>query len=94
MVDKKQVSRTSRRIVFAPHAHRHGYTIDDVAYAVENMIEAEVSPQRNGSSEVRFTGMHLDSLVPSLEVVMKVFPNGKIIIYHVNAETGNFFKEA
>lgn len=79
------------RLVFAASASKHGYTIDDVAYAYEHVIEHD-EREHDGAWYIKFTGRHHgDPLVPSIEVEMKRLANGRVVVFHVNAEQGNFW---
>ncbi|MCI1649746.1 hypothetical protein [Bifidobacterium tibiigranuli] len=80
-------------VLFAKSADRHGYTIDDVTYAVTHPIR-RASFDRDGARYVKLTGEHHgDPLVPSIEVMMKILPGRGIVVFHVNAEQGNFWSK-
>ncbi|MFT8705484.1 hypothetical protein [Bifidobacterium aquikefiricola] len=78
-------------IVFATSASRHGFELDDVTYAYQHIIRRRVM-QHDGETYIKFTGRHHgDPLVPSIEVMMKHAADGRVIVFHVNAEQGNFW---
>ncbi|OZG64835.1 hypothetical protein BAQU_1977 [Bifidobacterium aquikefiri] len=78
-------------MVFARSAERHGYTVADVLFAYQHLIRRKVLV-RGGERYLKFTGRHHgDPLVPSLEVMMKIIPGQGIVVFHVNAEQGNFW---
>ena len=81
----------SFRPVFATSATKHGFTVADVAYAYEHIIEHE-QWEHDGAVYIKFTGKyHGDPLVPSIEVMMKRLTDGRVVIFHVNAEQANFW---
>ena len=74
-------------------ADKHGYTLDDVAYAARH-ITGKLTYREDGEIYVKFTGLrHGDPLVPSVEVVMKMTGAGTIVVFHVNAEQSGFLDE-
>lgn len=80
-------------VVFARSADRHGFTIEDVTYAVTHPIR-RASFEKDGSRYIKLTGRHHgDPLVPSIEVMMKIIPNSGVVVFHVNAEQGNFWNK-
>ncbi|MFT8704431.1 hypothetical protein [Bifidobacterium aquikefiricola] len=81
----------SSRMVFARSAERHGFTVADVLFAYQHPIRRRLLV-RGGERYLKFTGRHHgDPLVPSIEVMMKIMPGRGIVVFHVNAEQGNFW---
>ena len=81
-----------RGIEFEESANKHGYTLDDVLYAVQHPISHDMYTE-HGQTYVRFIGKHHgDPLVPYLEVVMRQDHNGRIHVFHVNALQGEYLR--
>lgn len=79
-----------RGIEWAESADKHGYTLDDVAYAARH-ITGQIDYEQDGDAYVRFTGLHHGNpLTPSIEVIMKLTRTGKVVVFHVNAEQSGF----
>ncbi|MCO6559235.1 MAG: hypothetical protein J6575_07520 [Bifidobacterium sp.] len=82
---------SSDRVVFTASADKHGYDAEDVLYAYTHVKRRRVF-LKNGDEYVKFTGAHHgDSLVLSIEVMMRIGANGRVTVFHVNAEQGNFW---
>lgn len=79
-----------RGIEFEDSAGKHGYTLDDVLYAVKNPVAHDMYKQ-NGYYVVRLIGHHHgDPLVPYIEVIYRQGRDGRIHVFHVNALQGGF----
>ncbi|MFD0704785.1 hypothetical protein ACFQY8_03355 [Alloscardovia venturai] len=75
---------------FESSASKHGYTLDDVLYAVAHVIDMQSFTQA-GVQYIKLVGDHHgDSLVPRLEIIMKRDKTGRIHVFHVNALQDNF----
>jgi hypothetical protein len=82
---------SSDRISFTPSAGRHGYGVEDVLYAYTHIKRRRVI-RKDGDEYLKFTGAHHgDPLVPSIEVMMRIGRDGRVLVFHVNAEQGNFW---
>lgn len=79
------------KVIFAKHCERHGLTKEDIVYAAENPTSDIQRCLYGEELYLRFTGLHLDALVPEIEVALKVTAGKILVIYHANAATPDFF---
>lgn len=78
-------------VTFTHSAGKHGYNLDDAIYACTHMTKYDEF-QHHGEWYMKLTGeYHGDPLVQTIEVMMRIARNGRLIIFHVNAEQGNFW---
>ena len=81
----------SSKLTFAASAGKHEYMVEDVMYAYLHIIRIRQF-EHDGALYIKFTGRrHGDPLVPSIEVEMKRLADGRVIVFHVNAEQGTFW---
>ena len=78
-------------VIFDRHCSKHGLTPEDIVYAAEHLTSDLERCVIDGSIYLRFTGRHLDSLMPQIGVVLKVTPNRIIIVYHAAAAHDGFW---
>ncbi|WEV52844.1 hypothetical protein [Bifidobacterium sp. ESL0704] len=83
---------SSDGVIFAKSAERHGYTVEDVLYAFLHETR-RLTFVSHGETYFKFTGKYRgDALVPTIEVMMKK-AGGRLVVFHVNAEQGNFWNK-
>lgn len=78
------------RVVFEEHSNKHGLSAEDIAYAAEHIIKAQRMTYRN-AEYLRFTGRHVDALMPVIGVVLKREARGVVRVYHAGSGEDSFW---